>query len=349
MDEISDSRKEAAETEAWLVPAFGEPSDVLVRGRVEIRAPEAGEVVVEVDAIGLNFLDVSVCRGGYTSQPELPLVPGAELVGHITAVGTGVDSLRVGERVAAMSPSALGAFGAAIVVPAAAAHPVPDEMPDEHAAGILVTYQTAYFALLRRAALREGEWLLVHAGAGGVGTAAIQLARSAGARVIATAGTPEKLAVCKGQGAEVAINYRTDDFVAAVRDVTGGAGVDVVFDPVGGELFERSLECAAFEARLLPIGWASGTPPALDAPTLLGRNLTVVGVAWGSAYPLVRPDLVAEAHRALLELYRQGEIRPVVPRVWTFDRLPDAVQALGDGDVLGKAVVTGFAPTDDEP
>jgi NADPH2:quinone reductase len=348
MDEISDSGKGANVAQAWLVRRFGEPADVLERGQVEIRAPEAGEVVVGVDAVGLNFLDVSVCRGGYTSQPDLPIVPGAELVGRIVAVGPGVDSLPVGERVAAMSPSAQGAFAAEIVVPATAAHPVPDEMPDRHAAGILVTYQTAYFALVRRAALREGEWLLVHAGAGGVGTAAIQLARAVGARVIATAGSREKVAVCREQGAELAVDYRTDDFVAAVHEVTSGAGVDVVFDPVGGELFERSLECAAFEARLLPIGWASGTPPALDAPALLGRNLTVIGVAWGSAYPLLRPNLVADAHRALLDFYEQGLIQPVVPRLWAFDRLPEAVQALGDGSVVGKAVVAGFAPTDDE-
>ena len=329
-------------SEVWLVDSFGEPKTVLQRGRIDVREPGPGEIAVEVDAIGLNFLDVSVCRGGYVSQPELPLVPGAELAGRVASVGDGVDTLRPGDRVAAMSPSALGAFAASIVVPATAAHRVPDAMPDEQAAAILVTYQTAYVALLRRAALQEGEWLLVHAGAGGVGTAAIQLARAVGARVIATAGTSEKRTVCEEQGAEVALDYRAGDFAGAVREATGGHGFDVLFDPVGGETWERSLDCAAFEARLIPIGWASGTPPALAAPALLGRNLTVIGVSWGSAYPLVRPDVVANAHDHLVELHAAGAVRPLVPRVWSYDELPDAVQALGDGHVIGKAIVKGF-------
>jgi NADPH2:quinone reductase len=327
--------------EAWLIDSFGEPKNVLRRGQVDVREPGPREVVVEVDAIGLNFLDVSVCRGAYTSQPQLPLVPGAELAGRIKAVGEEVDSLRPGDRVAALSPSALGAFAAEVAVPAAAALPVPESMPDEHAAGILVTYQTAHVALLRRAALAEGEWMLVHAGAGGVGTAAIQLARAIGARVIATAGTPGKLAVCEEQGAEVALDYRAGDFATAVREATQGHGFDVLFDPVGGETFERSLDCAAFEARLIPIGWAGGSPPALAAPILLGRNLTVVGVSWGSAYPLERPDVVADTHDQLLRLYAAGGISPVVPRVWSYGELPDAVQSLGEGHVIGKAVVEG--------
>jgi NADPH2:quinone reductase len=325
--------------EVWIVDEFGEPADALKRANAAALEPSDGEIAVSVDAIGLNFLDVSVCRGAYFSQPTLPIVPGAELVGRVDAVGGGVTSLAVGDRVAAMSPSAQGAFAERIVVPATAAHRVPAEIPDEHAAGLLVTYQTAYFALLRRAMLSAGEWLLVHAAAGGVGTAAIQLGRAVGARVIATAGTPEKLELCLEQGAEIAINYKSDDFVAVVNEATGG-GASVVFDPVGGEVFTRSHECTAFEGRLVPIGWAGGTPPEIDALTLLGRNLTLIGVSWGSAYPLVRPDLVAEAHAALLELYAQGRIRPVVPRVWDFDDLPQAVQALADGAVIGKAVVS---------
>jgi NADPH2:quinone reductase len=212
-------------------------------------------------------------------------------------------------------------------------------MPATHGASILVTYQTAYFALIRRAALAAGEWLLVHAGAGGVGTAAIQLARREGARVIATAGTPEKVRVCLDQGADIAINYREDDFVEATLEATSRRGVDVVFDPVGGDVFVRSLDCSALEARLIPIGWASGDRPTLRAEDVLGRNLSIIGVSWGATYPLQRPGLVRAAHNDIIAGYSGGDVRPVVTRTWAFDELPDAVQALADGRVIGKAVV----------
>jgi NADPH2:quinone reductase len=159
--------------------------------------------------------------------------------------------------------------------------------------------------------------------------------------VIATASSAEKLAVCAAYGAEVTVDYRTDDFCAAVLDATGGRGADVVFDPVGGNVFARSLECSALEARVIPIGWASGTRPAIDPEEILRRNLTIVGLSWGSAYPRARPELVRDAHQAILREYAAGAIKPHVPHVWSFDELPDAVQALADGRIIGKAVVAG--------
>jgi NADPH2:quinone reductase len=323
----------------WSIEEFGEPRDVLRRAETTLRGLGSDDVRIDIEAIGLNFLDVSMCRGDYASKPPLPLVPGAEFTGRVTGVGSAVTNLSIGQRVAALNPAAQGAFAVAAVVSAGTAYPVPDEMPAEHAAAILVTYQTAWFALIRRAALAAGEWLLVHAGAGGVGTAAIQLARSRGARIIATAGTGEKAAVCRDLGADVAVDYRRQDFVTAALDATNGRGVDVVFDPVGGDVFARSLECSALEARLIPIGWASGERPRLQAEELLGRNVTVVGLAWGSTFPGARPDLVEEVHAELLGAYAARRIAPFVPRVWSFDQLPDAVQALADGAVRGKAVV----------
>ena len=329
----------ASTVDAWLIEAFGEPRDVLRRGSTAPPALGTGDVRVAVEAVGLNFLDVSMCRGDYVSRPPLPLVPGAELAGRVLEVGSDVDGVTVGARVAAMSPIAQGGFAAETVVPVSAVQPVPETMSAAHAASILVTYQTAYVSLIRRARLVAGEWLLVHAGAGGVGTAAIQLARAHGARVIATAGSEEKRAVCAEEGAEVVLDYRRDDLVDAVLAATDGRGVDLVLDPVGGETFARSLECSALEARLIPIGWASGERPHLDPEALLVRNVDIIGVSWGSRYPLARPDVVRETHAALLALYSDGRIAPRVEHVWGIDELPDAVQALADGRVIGKAVV----------
>ena len=333
------------QVECWSITEFGEPHDVLRRGTTTLPELEPGEVRIEVEAIGLNFLDVSMCRGEYGSTPSFPLVPGAEFAGRIVEVGSAVSHPSSGQRVAALNPTAQGGYAAEAVVPAAAAYPIPRAMPAHDAAAILVTYQTAYFALIRRAALSAGEWLLVHAGAGGVGTAAIQLARGRGAHMIATAGSPEKVAVCLQQGADVAVNYRRDDFVAAALDATDGRGVDIVFDPIGGEVFTRSLECSAIEGRLIPIGWASGQRPQLQPEDIVARNLTIVGLSWGSTYPLRRPDLVRAAHKNLIETYNAGTIKPLIAQPWRFEELPTALQALADGKVVGKAVARGPSST----
>jgi NADPH2:quinone reductase len=329
---------------AWRATAVGEPADVLAFGADEPPAPGEGEVRVQVAANGLNFLDVSICRGQHPVRPELPYVPGAELVGTVTEVGAAVSTLRPGDRVAAINPLAHGCFREEAVVPAYAAYPVPTEIPDEHAAALLVTYQTAYVALYRRANLSEGETVLVHAGAGGLGTALIQLARARGGRVIATAGSDEKLAVCRAQGAEAAVNYRSADFRPAVLDFTDGHGVDVVCDPVGGEVFARSLECVALEGRVLPLGFAGGQISSVDAGQVVAGNYSVVGVSWGSAYPHAREDVVRRAHHELVRMYAAGTIRPFVPRTWRIEQLPEALQRLADGTSAGKSVVLWTPP-----
>lgn len=323
----------------WSIGRFGEPIDVLERATVAVEEPDAGSVVVEIEAIGLNFLDVSVCRGEYGPAVAFPFVPGAEFAGRVVAVGADVVDVAEGDRVAGTNPDARGAFAERVAVPAAAVHPIPSDMPVTDAAALLVTYQTSWFALVRRAQIAEGEWLLVHAGAGGVGTAAIQIARARGAHVIATASSAAKLDVCAAYGADVTVNYRTDDFAAAVREATDGRGADVVLDPVGGDVFARSLECAALEARLIPIGWASGSRPSLAPEEIVRRNVTVVGLSWGSTYPWTRPELVRHAHEEIIRDYAAGSVKPHVPHVWPFDELPAAVQALADGRIIGKGVV----------
>jgi NADPH2:quinone reductase len=323
----------------WRVGAFGEPRDVLVLERAPAPVPGPGEVRVAVAANSLNFLDVSICRGDHPVQPELPFVPGAELVGRVSAAGPGVTSPAVGERVVAMSPSAHGCFREEALVSAETAYPVPKEVPDGHAAALLVTYQTAYVALVRRAGLRAGETVLVDAGAGGLGTALIQIARAHGATVLAVAGSEEKTRVCLEQGAAAAIDHRRGDVRKLVAAATGGRGADVVCDQVGGELFALLLDCAAFEGRVLPLGWAGGSMPSVAAGTIVARNLTLVGVSWGSAYPYAAADVVRGAHAEILRLYARGDLRPLVGLEAPAEELPAALQRLADGEVVGKAIV----------
>jgi NADPH2:quinone reductase len=325
--------------QAWHVRRFGEPVEVLERGELALGAVPADGVLVAVEAVGLNFLDVSVCRGEYSSDPQPPVVPGAEVAGRVLAVGNEVTSVVPGDRVCGLSPSAQGGFAYATVLPQAAVLHIPDELPSEDAAALVVTYQTAYISLIRRAGLKQGEWVLIHAGAGGTGSAAIQIAVANGARVIATSRSDEKLDACRQLGAEVVVNSARESFVDAVMEATGGRGADVILDSVGGDVFRDSLECIAFEGRLLPVGWSSRVPPQLDLVDILRRNITLVGVAWGVSYPPNAPDVVQATHDLILSGYQEGALRPLVRQTWSFGDVPQAVQALADGKVVGKGVI----------
>jgi NADPH2:quinone reductase len=312
---------------AWVATRLGEPRDVLELADVAPPQPGPGDVVLDVEAVGLNFLDAAMCRGTYLRQRPLPFVPGVEVVGRAP------DGARV---VALQPPDRPGVLTEQVAVPRDRVYPVPASLPVADAAAMLVTYQTAYFALHRRARLHGGETLLVHAGAGGLGTALLQLGGAIGARLLATAGSPEKLAVCRAEGAELAVGY--EDFVQAVLDATGGEGADVICDSVGGDVFERSLECLAFEGRILPLGFSSGIVPRLSVAACAARTVTVVGLAWGAHYPARQREQVLAAHEALLRLHADGA---VVPRVTTsaFQSAPEALQRLGDGETSGKLVV----------
>ena len=323
---------------AWQVHELGDPQEALKLEEVEDPEPGPGEVVVEVEAAALNFFDILLCRGEYQERPETPFTPGGEVSGTICAVGEGVD-LKEGLRVIA-TPFPSGGYAEKVAVPAEnGVFPIPDDMTPEAAAAMHVAYQSAHFGLHRRANLKESETVLVHAGAGGIGSAAIQLARAAGARVFSTAGGSEKVKVCEKLGAEVAVDYKEENFVDAVKEATDGRGAEVIFDPVGGEVFDLSRRCVAFEGRIVIVGFTSGS--IADVPTnhLLVKNYSVVGLHWG-LYNKVAPELVVETHEALVELYQNDEIDPLIFKTVPFEEVPEALGLLGSRKTYGKLVTT---------
>lgn len=323
---------------AWQVHKLGDPEQALKLEEVDDPTPHPGEIVVEIEAAALNFFDILLCKGEYQEKPDLPFTPGAEVSGVVSAVGDGVE-LETGRRVIATPPLPKGGFAEKAAVPASSVFPIPDSMPFESAAALHIVYQTAHFALHRRAGLRESETVLVHAGAGGVGSAAIQLAKAAGARVFTTAGGAEKVEVCRKLGAEIAIDYREEDFIEAVKEATDGRGADVIFDPVGGDVFDGSRRCVAFEGRIVVIGFAGGR--IAEAPTnhLLVKNYSVVGLHWG-LYARVMPHLIPETHEALMRLYEEGKIDPLIYKSVPFEELPDALNLLGSRGTYGKLVTS---------
>jgi NADPH2:quinone reductase len=311
------------------VRRLGAPADALEL--VEVPEPVAGpgEVLVRVEACALNFPDVLLAAGLYQEKPELPFTPGLEVCG--TVVGEG-------RRVVGGPPLPRGGLAELAVLPADQTFDVPAGMPADEAAALMITYQTAYVGLHRRAALRAGEWLLVHAGAGGVGSAAIQVGLAIGARVIATAGGPEKVAVCRELGAQEAIDYRSEDIAARVKEITGGHGADVVWDPVGGDVFDASRRCIAFEGRLVVVGFTAGRIPTVPAGHVLVKNYSVVGLHWG-LYRSVDPQVVADAHEGLMQLYAAGAIRPLVSERVPMAEAPAALTRLASRRTVGKVVV----------
>ena len=324
---------------AWRIHEPGDPKDVLKLEEVEEPKAGPGEVVVEVEAAALNFFDILLCQGKYQERPDPPFTPGAEVAGTVTETGDGA-TLRPGTRVLATPPLPNGGYAERVVAPVqGSVFPIPEAMPYEKAAAMHIVYQTAYMGLHRRAGLAEGETVLVHAGAGGVGSAAIQVARAAGARVIATAGGPEKVRVCEELGAEISLDYREADFVDAVKEATGGRGADVIFDPVGGETFDRSRKCVAFEGRILVVGFASGKIPEAPASHALVKNYSVVGLHWG-LYNKLMPELVADNHEALIDLYAQGKIDPLIYETIPFEEIPEALELLGSRKTYGKLVTS---------
>jgi NADPH2:quinone reductase len=322
---------------AWRVHELGEPEAVLRLDVVDAPVAGRGEVEVDVAAASLNFPDLLMCRGEYQVRPALPFTPGAEVSGVVRAVGEGVDPALVGRRVIAIPRAGDGGFTERTVVPAATVFPIPDSLDDAAAAALHVTYQTGYVALHRRAAIRPGETLLVHAGAGGVGSAAIQLGLAAGARVIATAGGAEKVEVCRKLGAELVIDYRADDFVDAVKQLTGGRGADVIYDPVGGDTYDRSTKCIAFEGRILIVGFTGGRFAEARTNHVLIKNYSVVGVHWG-LYNTLAPDVVHATHDALMQLHADGAIAPLISREIPMAEVPAALAQLGNRGTWGKIV-----------
>ncbi len=325
---------------AWQIVRHGEPHDVLECVEVEAPEPLANEVRIRVDAVSVGFPDVLMCRGNYAFNPPLPFTPGQEVCGTVVAAGAEAAT-PVGSRVMAVTSffRGLGGFAEETVALDVATHPAPDEMEAAEAACIAIPYHTAWIGLVTRGGLAAGENLVVLGAAGGTGTAAIQLGKSLGARVIAVVGGEEKAKRCLELGADVTIDHRRESIADAIREATGGRGADVVYDPVGGEACKAALDAIASEGRVLIIGYASGGYH--DAPTahLIGRNASMVGVYVG-AY--TKP-FMSEVHDEVIARWRAGEIRGVVNRVLPFDRVPDALDSLATRDAVGKIVISSEA------
>jgi NADPH2:quinone reductase len=322
---------------SWFISKLGDPVEALEIKEIPKPVPKKGEVLLKVKAFSLNFFDILQCQGKYQEKPTLPFTPGAEVAGIIDGVGEGVVK-KVGKRVLATPLLPNGGFTEWAIVSEKDIFPIADELPYDQAASMYITYHTAYYALKTKAQLKEGETLLVHAGSGGVGSAAIQIGKAIGAKVLATAGSDEKLEVCKKIGADVVINYRNEDFVKVVKEETAGHCADVIFDPVGGEVFHKSRKCIAFDGRLLLIGFAGGTIP--DAPTnhMLIKNYSLVGVHFGYFRKLF-PEKVKEAHLELMDLYKKGKIQPLIYHQYAFEEVPKALNQLGSRKTWGKLVV----------
>jgi NADPH2:quinone reductase len=296
----------------------------------------AGEVLIDVRACGVNFPDVLLSYGKYQFKPTPPFSPGGEVAGVVRAIGAGVTRVAVGDRVAATM--LYGAFAEQVVLPELAVVRLPDAVSFEVGAATLLTYATTYHALVDRAALRKGETLLVLGAAGGVGIAAVELGTLLGARVIAAASSATKLAFCREHGATDTIDYAKKDLKDAIKALTGGNGVDVVYDPVGGPLAEAALRGTAWQGRYLVIGFASGDIPKIPLNLVLLKGCQIVGVFWGS-FAMRSPDANRAHAEQIFAWVAAGKLRPAVDTVLPFARAGEALGRLERRDVQGKLVV----------
>jgi NADPH:quinone reductase len=320
---------------AWQLSRYGEPEDVLELAEVPLPEPGPGQLLVRVLAAAANFPDVLLCRGSYQVRPPLPFTPGVELCGEVVEVSADVTRFSVGDRVIGGAALPYGAFAEYAVMDAPRAFPAPASLDDDEAAPFLVTYQTGWFGLHRRARLTAGETLLVHAAAGGVGSGAVQLGQAAGARVIGVVGGPEKAALARELGADVVVDRYAEDFVAVVKEVTGGRGADVVYDPVGGETFRKSTKCIAFEGRIVVVGFASGEIPSAALNHALVKNYSILGLH-GGLYEQRDPALVLDCQAELTRLAAAGLIRPLITERLPLTDVPDALRRLGAGTTTGR-------------
>ncbi|MEU9451817.1 NADPH:quinone oxidoreductase family protein [Streptomyces sp. NPDC048277] len=314
--------------QAWQVHENGEPSEVMRLQEVERPTPGDGQVLLKVRAANINFPDVLMCRGHYQVRPPLPFTPGVEICGETED----------GRRVIANPALPYGGFAEYAVADAAALLPAPEALDDSEAAALHIGYQTGWFALHRRAALQAGETLLVHAAAGGVGSAAVQLGKAAGARVIGVVGGADKAVVARELGCDAVIDRRSEDVIAAVKEATGGRGADVVFDPVGGEAYTQSTKVVAFEGRIVVVGFAGGTIPSPALNHALVKNYSIMGLHWG-LYATKNPKLILHCHEQLTELAASGAIKPLVSERVPLSGAAAAVQRVGDGVTTGRVTV----------
>ncbi|QDI90515.1 NADPH:quinone oxidoreductase family protein [Salicibibacter halophilus] len=322
---------------AWQVKELADPAQALALEELEKPEREEGQVLIKTQTAALNFFDILLCQGKYQEKPPLPFTPGAEIAGTVEAADSGSD-FQVGQKVLARPALPNGGFAEWVSVPEASVFRVPESMSFQEAAAMYITYQTACYALHDRANIKTGDVLLVHAGSGGVGSAAIQLGKAVGARVIATAGGPEKVQVCKDLGADVAIDYKAEDFVDTVKKETDGRGADIIFDPVGSDTFDRSRKCINFAGRILVVGFAGGRIPEAPTNHALVKNYSIVGVHWGYFAKLYEDEMI-RMHHTLCDMYEAGEIKPLIYDEFPFEEVPHALDLLGDRKTYGKVVV----------
>lgn len=314
--------------QAWRVHENGEPGEVMQRDEVDTPTPGEGQLFLKVRAANVNFPDALLCRGQYQVRPPLPFTPGVEICGETED----------GRRVIATPALPYGGFADYAVADAAAVLPAPEALDDAEAAALHIGYQTGWFGLHRRAALKEGETLLVHAAAGGVGSAAVQLGKAAGATVIGVVGGADKAEVARALGCDVVVDRRSEDVIAAVKEATGGRGADVIYDPVGGEAYAQSAKVVAFEGRIVVVGFASGSIPSPALNHALVKNYSIVGLHWG-LYNLKDPAAILRCHETLTEYAAKGLIKPLVSERVAFDGAADAVQRVSEGVTTGRLVV----------
>ena len=299
--------------------------------------PGRGQVRIRVRACGVNFADSLITRGQYQKQPQPPFSPGFEVSGEVLELGAGVQGIALGDRVIAIAP--YGGYAEQLVADVTRCVPMPAAMSWVHGAAFPVVFGTSHVALWHRARLRAGETLVVHGASGGVGLTAVAIGKQLGATVIATASNPEKLAVARAHGADHLIDSSHEDVRARIKELTGGRGADVVYDPVGGELFTASLRSIAFEGRILVIGFAGGAVPQIPANHLLVKNVDVIGVNW-PAYADLNPRVMSESFRTLMQWFLDGKISPHVSATYPLQQAVEALNQVVTRKSTGKVVIT---------
>lgn len=320
---------------AVLCKAFG-PAETLVLEDIASPEPKKNEILLQVHAAGVNFPDTLIIEGKYQFKPPFPFSPGGEAAGVVGAVGEKVTHVKPGDRVMALT--GWGSFAEEVAVPGYSVMPIPDGMDFASAAAFGMTYGTSMHALKQRANLQPGETLLVLGASGGVGLAAVEIGKAMGAKVIAAASSEAKLEVAKAAGADVLINYSEGSLKDKLKEITGGQGVDVIYDPVGGDLFEEAFRSIAWNGRMLVVGFASGTIPSLPANLTLLKGASLVGVFWGS-FAQRQPQDNAANFQQLFAWFAEGKIKPLVSQTFPLEKAADAINHLGQRKAVGKVVV----------
>lgn len=315
--------------------SYGPPEN-LVLEEIDPPSPGKGQVLIDIYSTGLNFPDTLQIQGKYQFQPPFPFTPASEVAGKVAQVGEDVSGLKVGDRVMAMV--GVGGMAEQVAADVDAADVIPDAMDFDTAAGFGMIYGTSYHALKQRADLQPGETLLVLGASGGVGIAAVELGKAMGARVIAAASTDEKLEVAKQHGADELVNYGDGELKEKVKALTGGQGADVIYDPVGGDLFDQCARCINWKGRILVVGFASGTIPKYPINLALLKGCQLVGVFWG-AFRKREPDVYQQNCRDLFELYAQGKLKPLISQVFPLEKYVDALNVFVNRQAVGKIVL----------